>query len=119
MTVACTEKGPAQRMKMKCDILGGHLSLGCWCIIALGLLEHDILAQREKCPLGACYSRVLLGGLLMSGGAGLRRRCISPSGCLVQMEQVLIYHICSILRDPVCCCEQAALANGEMLHQFR
>lgn len=55
----------------------------------------------------------------MSGGAGLRRRCISPSGCLVQMEQVLIYHICSILRDPVCCCEQAALANGEMLHQFR
>lgn len=47
----------------------------------------------------------------MSEGAGLRRRYFGPLGCLVQVEQVLIYHISYILEDPVHCFDQAALTH--------
>ena len=45
----------------------------------------------------------------MSDGAGLRRRYSSPSGCLMHIKQVLIYHICRVLKDPVWCSEQATV----------
>lgn len=48
----------------------------------------------------------------MSEGAGFRRRYFGPLGCLVQVKQVLIYHIFYILEDFVHCFDQAALTHG-------
>ena len=45
----------------------------------------------------------------MSDGAGFRRRYSSSSGCLIHIKRVLIYHICRVLKDPVCCSEQATV----------